>query len=283
MNQIDNYFRIIESPQNDRIKQLKIHLEGGASANKLRLETSQAIIEGIHLLSAWLDSDHFSKISSVICTPESLKNPEIQDLIQKLISKVQDNDFDFPEMILIDPKLAKQVSSLGNGPTLICQIKIPSIVFKLDESVDCLIIDGVQDAGNVGTMLRTAAAAGFSRVFCTKGTANVWSTKVLRAGMGAHTHLQITEGISPKDFISSPQEIFVTSLMSESKSIYEVTDALMKPHTWVFGNEGAGVHEDFLNIGTQVYIPQDKHVESLNVASACAVCLFETRRVRHFN
>jgi TrmH family RNA methyltransferase len=143
-----------------------------------------------------------------------------------------------------------------------------------------LILDGVQDAGNVGSMMRTAAAAGLSYVVCLKGTAQAWSPKVLRAAMGAHRHLKIFEAWSlnmVREKIQLP--LIATSLISD-QDLYDLGDDLLDPHAWVFGNEGGGVDPELLAISRSVLIPQDPRIESLNVGAAAAVCLFEMRRVR---
>jgi RNA methyltransferase, TrmH family len=283
MSDVDQYFRLVQSPQNETVKQLKIHLEGGSVANKLRAESHRAVIEGIHLLSSWLDAGQFEQITKLVTTTQSLEIPEVSSLVLRLIAHVQENDLPFPEMIILEEKIAKSISSFGYGPVLICEILIPQHVFEFNSDHDHLVLDCIQDAGNVGTMLRTAAAAGLKYVFCTVGTAQVWSSKVLRAGMGAHTHLQIVEGVLPTDFANCKQPIFVTALESKAASLYSLSEALKNPHTWIFGNEGKGVASAFFEQGESVYIPQAPSVESLNVASACSVCLFEVRRVRLFN
>jgi len=143
-----------------------------------------------------------------------------------------------------------------------------------------LILDCIQDAGNVGSMMRTAAAAGLSHVICMKGTAQVWSPKVLRAAMGAHRHLKVFEAWTLnqiREKIKIP--LLATSLIAD-QDLYDLGDELLDPHAWVFGNEGAGVDAELLAIAKGVIVPQDPCVESLNVGAAAAICLFEMRRVR---
>jgi TrmH family RNA methyltransferase len=159
-------------------------------------------------------------------------------------------------------------------------VRIPKYDFPIKQSKDVLILDGVQDAGNVGSMMRTAAAAGLTYVVCLKGTAQAWSPKVLRAAMGAHRHLKIFEAWSLntiREKIKLP--LIATSLMAD-QDLYDLGDELLEPHAWVFGNEGGGIHPELLAISRSVLIPQDPCIESLNVGAAAAVCLFEMRRVR---
>ncbi len=275
-----HHFRLIESSNNERIKRIKVHLQGGLAATKLRQETQETVLEGVHLLDAWLKAKQSANIRSIVTTLASLQHPEIAAMFELLITLLTTENRAFPELILVEEKLAKTLSSFAHGPILICTIQIPDEDFMSIESQFNIVIDAVQDAGNVGSILRTATAAGIKQVFCTKGTAHVWSAKVLRAAMGAHPHLQIREGMSPEDFSGLKQPVLITSLNPKSQSIYTLSEQLKSPHTWVFGNEGSGVHPDFYKIGTSVFIPQHTGMESLNVACASAICLFEARRIR---
>jgi TrmH family RNA methyltransferase len=155
---------------------------------------------------------------------------------------------------------------------------------RLEDQIDTVVLDAIQDSGNVGTILRTALAAGYRRILCTVGTASIWSNKVLRAAMGAHVSLEIFEMLDPQNLIEqSTQPIYVTALDSSSDNLYRIGDALLQPHTFVFGNEGQGVGTVFQENSTKIFIPQEAGVESLNVAAAAAVCLFEARRIRNYS
>ena len=143
----------------------------------------------------------------------------------------------------------------------------------------CVVLDGVQDAGNVGSILRSAAAAGIQHVFCAPGTVYAWSSKVLRAGMGAHFLLGIYEDVDPGGLIervASDVPVAITDSHG-AKAIYDAD--LSGPVAWVFGNEGAGVSTVWRDrAALRVTIPQPGGMESLNVAAAAAVCLFEQCR-----
>jgi TrmH family RNA methyltransferase len=283
MLDIASYFRYVESPQNEFIKRLKIHIEGGARANKLRKETGQALIEGIHLMDAWVKAHQIHNITSILTNSKSLENPEINLLIQACILDCEANDRVFPEMILVDESLCASLTTLVNGPLLVCTVKIPTHEYGLGDKVDTLVLDGVQDSGNVGTMLRTAAAAGFFRIICTPGTASIWSLKVLRAAMGGHLFLEFMESVSVKSVLENTNNsLLVTNLNTQALDVFELGDRLRDKVTWVMGNEGKGAHPLFLEKATSVHIPQEKGVESLNVSSACSVCLFETIRIRKY-
>jgi TrmH family RNA methyltransferase len=135
-----------------------------------------------------------------------------------------------------------------------------------------LILDRVQDAGNVGSMLRSAAAFGFSQVIALKGTAALWSPKVLRAGMGAHFALQLIEGLAPEDLNALTVPLLVTS---SHQGGFLHQQALPMPCAWAMGHEGQGVGDQLMSRASlKVRIDQPGGEESLNVAAAAAICLY---------
>ena len=141
----------------------------------------------------------------------------------------------------------------------------------LQADAPTVVLDGVQDAGNVGAILRSAAAFGFRQVVAMKGTAALWSPKVLRAGMGAHFGLQLAEGLdeSALDHLAVP--LLATS---SHQGEYLHRTALPWPCAWVLGHEGQGVSRGVAQRASRwVRIVQPGGEESLNVAAAAAVCL----------
>ena len=274
-----SFFKEIQSKSNDSVKELIIHQEGGSKANKLRKESGLALIEGIHLLDSWMKSNQLNQIEAIFTTAKGLEQPEISALLVRVIDYFQDAGLRFPELVMLDESLQKLVSFMPEAPLLQCLIKIPTTV-TIDYGADLVILDAIQDAGNVGTILRTCAAAGFEQVICIKGTAAVWSNKVLRAGMGAQASLKMIEGVTPYQLLSDLEIPLLCSQLDEAKSLYEIADKLEKPVAWVFGNEGQGICSELRQDGLGVKIPQVETVESLNVSAAAAIALFESRRVR---
>jgi TrmH family RNA methyltransferase len=140
------------------------------------------------------------------------------------------------------------------------------------------VLDRLQDAGNVGTILRTAAAFGFTQCLALKGTAALWSGKVLRAGMGAHFALNLVElaGDAQLDALRVP--LIATSSHAQ-RALQEVD--LPWPCAWVMGHEGQGVSSALeARCSLTLRIAQPGGEESLNVAAAAAVCLYESTRQR---
>lgn len=134
-----------------------------------------------------------------------------------------------------------------------------------------VVLDRLQDAGNVGSILRSAAAFGFRQVLAIKGTAALWSGKVLRAGMGSHFALSLVEGLSPTDLDALRVPLLVTS-SHQGEWLHRGT--LPWPCAWVLGHEGQGVGAELMaRAGTHVRIAQPGGEESLNVAAAAAICL----------
>ena len=141
-----------------------------------------------------------------------------------------------------------------------------------------VVLDRLQDAGNVGTVLRSAAAFGFTQVVALKGTAGLWSPKVLRAGMGAHFGLLLVEGVEVTALSALAMPLLATSSHA-AQAIDQL--ALPWPCAWVLGHEGEGVSAAVQSQCSQALrIPQPGGEESLNVGAAAAVCLYESARQR---
>lgn len=134
-----------------------------------------------------------------------------------------------------------------------------------------VVLDRVQDAGNVGSILRSAGAFGFRQVVALKGTAALWAPKVLRAGMGAHFGLQLIEGVD-LDFLDALKVPLVVTSSHQGELLHRKVPPF--PCAWVMGHEGQGVSGALTARAlTSVRIAQPGGEESLNVAAAAAICL----------
>ncbi|PSB92021.1 TrmH family RNA methyltransferase [Candidatus Pandoraea novymonadis] len=256
--------KLISSKDNSFYKYLK-HL---ATSSQQRSKTGQTLIEGIHLADAYLDI--FGQPLFCIVSERAVNIPEVTTILSRVDPTLR---------ICLSESLFESLSTLVNSLTLLCLIEIPLPKMPKQQKSDCVILDAVQDTGNVGSILRTAAAAGVRDIFCTPGTALVWSSKVLRAGMGAHFILNIVEHCSVKNLapcLSLP--LIATSLQAKT-SIYQ--QDLTVPVAWIFGNEGKGVSDAWLyHVDNRLKIPQSVGIDSLNVAACAAICLFEALRQR---
>lgn len=143
---------------------------------------------------------------------------------------------------------------------------------QIQPGAPSVILDRVQDAGNVGAILRSAAAFGFRQVIAIKGTAALWSPKVLRAGMGAHFGLQLIEGAETAALEALTVPVVATS--SHAGELLHKT-RLPWPCAWALGHEGQGISAELASrAALTVRIVQPGGEESLNVASAAAICLY---------
>jgi RNA methyltransferase, TrmH family len=154
-------------------------------------------------------------------------------------------------------------------------IDLPAVP-AIDPLQASVVLDRVQDAGNVGSILRSAAAMGYAQIVALTGTAALWSPKVLRAGMGAHFGLRLVEGADEDGLAALRLPLLATS----SHAIETLGDAALPwPCAWVFGHEGQGVAEAVAaHCSRTVRIAQPGGEESLNVAAAAAICLHAGRR-----
>ena len=145
----------------------------------------------------------------------------------------------------------------------------------------CLALDGVQDPGNVGTLIRTAVAAGVTVIAASRDSASLWSPKALRAGMGAHFAAQLYENVDVTDLAGAFDATRLAADARGGSDLYETPNWEAHHTVWMMGAEGPGLSEAALSVADKrLYIPIIKDCESLNVGAAAAVCLFEQRRRR---
>ena len=182
-----------------------------------------------------------------------------------------------PEVVVLDDGLLGEVSSLETPVSIGFLLDLPAGTDAgLRPDAPSVVLDRLQDPGNVGTILRSAAALGVRQVLALKGSAALWSPKVLRAGMGAHFALHLVEGLALADL-----EALTAPMIATSSHTEHALPALRLPSpcAWVFGHEGQGVDAALLQrCALTVRIPQPGGEESLNVAAAAAICLYESAR-----
>ena len=262
----------IESAQNDTVK----HLLKLMSSNARMKQAGVALAEGLHLVQGLLKYQTEYSVDSVFF-PDSLEgNAEWVELEALLMRHGSFKRFVMPI------SLYKKMSKLNTptGPLVVFQLpKVPLHPLNLQQ--DVVVLDDIQDPGNVGTLLRNCAAAGVRQVVATQGCAWVWSDKALRAGMCAQFGLLFFTESELLEALAQHTEtpVRVTSLVLQSTPVFQTN--LRAAGVWVFGSEGQGVGVSWLERANQhVRIPQTDWVDSLNVASSSAVCLFEQLRQR---
>jgi len=164
----------------------------------------------------------------------------------------------------------------GVGLTLVIPLAPAAVPAAAHE--DLIYLDAIQDPSNVGALLRTAAAAGVAHVLCGPATASAWSPRAMRAAMGAHFRLRISEGVDPSVLGAALAGTWIGAVVRDAPSLWSCE---LPQHAvgWAFGSEGAGLSAAVLaQCGLRLRVPMVRDIESLNVAAAAAVCLFERRR-----
>ncbi len=270
-------FDLISSKENPLFKEIRLLQATGSKGQKARLANGQALLEGIHLIQTWVGD---SALKTLLTSELGLKNPEISEAVYSHLEICPAT-----KVFQLDSALWELLSDLVNAPHIAGLLDLPKSCLTPPQSIatlagDVLILDRIQDAGNVGSILRSAAAAGFSQVIALTGCAHLWSSKVLRAGMGAHQLLDLYEGWSNQQVLSAVTAPFLAAVAGAEQDLYSSKKELLHPVAWVMGSEGQGISEDLMAQAKAVSIPIDPRVESLNVSTAAAICLFETMRVR---
>jgi TrmH family RNA methyltransferase len=270
-------FELITSKENPLFKEIRLLQATGAKGQKARLAGGHALLEGIHLIQTWVGDP---ALKTILTSDVGLKNAEIAEAVYAHIEICPDT-----KVYQLDGVLWSLLSDLVNAPHIGGLLDLPKSCLVSPQSIatlegDVIILDCVQDAGNVGSILRSAAAAGFTKVLALSGCAHLWSSKVLRAGMGAHRLLDLYEGWSTQQVLSAVTAPMLATTADAECDLYQLKNDLLHPVAWVMGSEGQGVSEEILAQAKGVSIPIDPRVESLNVSTAAAICLFETVRVR---
>jgi TrmH family RNA methyltransferase len=172
--------------------------------------------------------------------------------------------------IVLSDALFADISGLQSPAAMGFVIDLPAVA-PLQPYTASVILDRVQDAGNVGSILRSAGAFGFGQIIALKGTAALWSPKVLRAGMGAHFGLTLIEGVE-LDALDALQMPIVVTSSHQGELIQDLK--VPQPCAWAMGHEGQGVCAELMARARHfARIGQPGGEESLNVAAAAAICL----------
>lgn len=260
---------IISSSQNPLIKTIK-----QLNLAKYRHQMGKSLIVGQKIISDYL-----------------LAGGEVEILV--LAEKMNQNERCFEDRqsqikqtVIVTDQLARQISPLTNNAEAMAVIRRPKFALEQEinraktEQKSLLLIDRIQDPGNLGNIIRTAVAVGLGGVLLSAGSVDPWSSKVIRASAGGVFSLPILTEVDLEQVIVDQQlEVWATSL-EQADDLYALD--LRRPIAWLMGNEGQGVSQQLLSLAKQrVKIPQSAAIESLNLATATAVCLYEQFRQNH--
>ncbi len=251
--------KLIQSRDNAFFKQLKRLAESGRERRK----TGQTLLDGVHLVDAY--EKQFGRLDNLLVAESALAGGEVAAYVGER-----------PVTVLADG-LMRELGLVDTPSGLLAVAPVPQRIAAVNRKKDAILLDGVQDPGNVGTLLRTAAAAGITQALLGPGCAAAWSPKVLRAGQGAQFVLAIHEEADLAAFMADYQGTTAVTCLDGATPLYEA--AWDEPLAWVFGAEGLGVSLPLIAAARlKIRIPMPGAVESLNVGAAAAICLFEALR-----
>lgn len=258
--------KTISSRDNPLYKELK-HL---ASSSQVRRKAGRTLLDGVHLCETYLQ--HVGMPSLCVVGESARYHPEVAALLTRC-------DGGGNSCVLLPDALYKAISQVENGIDILFVIDTPRVPEEPVLLRDAVLLDNLQDPGNLGSILRSAAAAGIGEIFCSPGTAFAWSPKVLRAGMGAHFLLAIHENVDLAALVRAAKVPVLATSSHTKETLYQ--QQLKQPAAWLFGHEGQGVADELMALAThRIAIPHLGAVESLNVAASAAVCFFEQVRQR---
>lgn len=257
-------------PVSSRDNPLVKHLHGLATSARERRKAGETLLDGAHLIAAALD--HGFPLKRIVLSDSAAQHTDALDLLARVPAGI--------DCVSLNDTLFAHVSPVDSPSGMLALIDVPAQAQDAAQvpTGNVVVLDSVQDPGNLGTILRTAAAAGVADVLLTEGCAQAWSPKVLRAGMGAHFVVRIREHADVLAVLHAfPGLKLATALAPRARSLYELD--LAGAVAWMFGAEGQGLSPALLREADALLtIPMQEGIESLNVGAAAAISLFEQRR-----
>lgn len=224
-----------------------------------------ALLDGARLIESCLHSGGTPE--TVAVASSAMKTPEVRRILRRIPAA---------GVIELDDALFRELSTVESATGMLAVIRIPESAAVGNENF-CVLIEDIQGPGNLGSILRSAAAAGAQAAYLSDHCADAWAPKVLRGGMGAHFLLGIHENADLAGTAKNFRGKVVAASLGAGKSLFEADLAV--PVAFVIGNEGAGISGKLQQVASElVMIPMPGAVESLNAAAAAAICFFEKVR-----
>ncbi len=255
--------RSIASRSNAIVKRLHALAHSARDRKKL----NQTLLDGLHLVETAHEED--VPLREVVISDQGLARDEIRRFLAANPGL---------DVVHLPDSLFAQVSAVDTPSGVMAVIDLPDVPQQEPLPGSVVILDHIQDPGNLGAIIRTAAAVGMRDVLLTPGCAQPWSPRALRAGMGGQFVVRIEEQVNVVQRLEDyPGQILATALCGWARPLYDYD--LKGPVAWLFGGEGQGLTDEMIELSSGVVlIPMSGGIESLNVAAAAAVCLFEQFR-----
>jgi TrmH family RNA methyltransferase len=237
-----------------------------AQSARERRTSGLSLLDGVHLVAAY--AEHAGLPREIAVSRSGLDNREVARLLERMPGV---------DVALYSDALFRQLSSVATPTGIIAVVATPRPAQPASLEGPSVWLEDIQDPGNVGSILRSAAAAGIRTVCLSRHSVHAWSPRVLRAGMGAHFALRIIEGADLQAMADGYAGRLIATSVTSGTPVFEAN--LAGDVALLFGNEGAGLSAALAARAHQtIHIPMPGLTESLNVGAAAAVCLFE--RVR---
>jgi TrmH family RNA methyltransferase len=233
-----------------------------------RRKRGLTVLDGAHLVRAFLQAGH--GVETLLVSRSALERPEVGDIARQVPAGA---------ILVVPDKLFESLSTVDSATGVLAAVPAPSGSPIPPEADLVLVLEDVQDPGNVGTLMRSAAAAGVQHVALAGSSAFAWSLKTVRAGMGAHFHLNVVEDFDAPSFLAAFRGTSVALAGESRRSLYDMD--LRGSVAILVGNEGAGLREATRKAASvAARIPMPGAAESLNASVAGSLALFEVLRQR---
>jgi len=250
---------VLASRKNPRVRRWRELMQDARARRKAK----RALIEGEHLVSAFLESG--KRVEELLLSRTGAAR------FEALASQAG------KAPLVLSDAVFRSIVDIGTPAGIAAEIALPDSAPDLEASRRCIFLEGIQDAGNVGAILRSAAAFGIRDAVLGKGCADAWSPKVLRAGMGAHFAMLLQENADLAVAIERFGGRIACTVVRGGTALKGAD--LSGRIGWIFGAEGRGVSRALAaRASLKVTIPMPGGAESLNVAAAAAICFYEAAR-----
>ncbi len=260
------------SRSNQRVRQLRKLTRKAA----YRYETGTFVIEGLSLLEEAISTGH-TPIDVFVSTNDD-----------SLLGLIDGLTTESPRVWHLDEDTIRYVASTKNPQPVLASVPMMDVEFSdlMDASPQFIVVAaGINDPGNAGTLIRSAAAAGADGVVFSENSVDIFNSKVVRATAGSLFRIPVVHSVAMSDFFDSCSSSGITTygLCGQAETQYDLCD-YSSPLALLVGNESTGLDGAIREkLDVEVGIPMEAGVESLNAGSALSVVSFEVRRQRELH